>query len=56
MKVTKAVKEMQWQGQEMSIKYGKSQQQIAEGYEDLVKRGYISEQVLGAIGLNLKAR
>ncbi|GHV97322.1 hypothetical protein lacNasYZ03_05360 [Lactobacillus nasalidis] len=52
--VTKAVKEMQRQGQEMSIKYGKSQQQIAEGYEELVKRGYTSEQALGAMRTELE--
>lgn len=53
-KVTKNVKEMQHQGQEMSIKYGKSQQEIAEGYEDLVKRGYTSEQALGAMRTELE--
>lgn len=52
--VTKNVKEMQRQGQEMSIKYGKSQQEIAEGYEDLVKRGYTSEQALGAMRTELE--
>lgn len=53
-KVTKNVKEMQRQGRDMSIKYGKSQQQIAEGYEDLVKRGYTSEQALGAMRTELE--
>lgn len=52
--VTKNVKEMQRQGRDMSIKYGKSQQQIAEGYEDLVKRGYTSEQALGAMRTELE--
>lgn len=52
--VTKNVKEMQRQGQAMSIKYGKSQQDIAEGYEDLVKRGYTSKQALGAMRTELE--
>lgn len=54
VEVTKNVKEMQRQGRDMSIKYGKSQQQIAEGYEDLVKRGYTSEQALGAMRTELE--
>lgn len=54
VEVTKNVKEMQQQGRDMSIKYGKSQQQIAEAYEDLVKRGYTSEQALGAMRTELE--
>ena len=53
--VTKAVAEMQRQGREMSIKYGKSQESIAEAYEDLVKRGYTTKQALGAMQTELQA-
>lgn len=53
--VTKAIAEMQRQGRDMAIKYGKSQQEIAEGYEDLVKRGYSTRQALGALRTELQA-
>lgn len=53
--VTKTVKDMQAQGRDMSIKYGKSQQEIAEGYEDLVKRGYTAKQALGALKAEVQA-
>lgn len=53
--VTKSVMQMQSQGRDMSIKYGKSQQEIAEGYEDLVKRGYSTKQALGAMQTELQA-
>lgn len=53
--VTKTVKNMQAQGRDMSIKYGKSQQEIAEGYEDLVKRGYTAKQALGALKAEVQA-
>lgn len=53
--VTKSVTEMQRQGRDMSIKYGKSQQKIAEGYEDLIKRGYTTKQALGALQAELQA-
>lgn len=53
--VTKSVMQMQSQGHDMSIKYGKSQQAIAEGYEDLVKRGYTTKQALGAMETELQA-
>ncbi len=53
--VTKEVTEMQRQGRDMSIKYGKSQQEIAEGYEDLVKRGYTTKQAVGALQTELQA-
>ena len=53
--VTKQVTEMQRQGRDMSIKYGKSQQEIAEGYEDLVKRGYTTKQAVGALQTELQA-
>ena len=53
--VTKSVMEMQHQGRDMSIKYGKSQQEIAAGYEDLVKRGYTTKQAVGALQTELQA-
>lgn len=53
--VTKSITEMQRQGRDMSIKYGKSQEEIAEGYEDLVKRGYTTKQAVGALQTELQA-
>lgn len=53
--VTKSIAEMQRQGRDMAIKYGKSQQEIAEGYEDLVKRGYTTTQALGALRTEMQA-
>lgn len=52
---TKNVMAMQREGQAMSIKYGKSQQDIAEGYEDLVKRGYTTGQALSALTSEVQA-
>lgn len=43
------VNRMQEQGSELSVKYGVSQKNIAEGYQELVKRGYSSAQALGAM-------
>lgn len=51
----KNVTAMQREGQAMSIKYGKSQQEIAEGYEDLVKRGYTTGQALSALTSEVQA-
>jgi len=53
--VTKNVAEMQKDGQQYAIKYGKSQQEIADGYEDLTKRGYTTKQALGAMKSELQA-
>lgn len=50
----KNVTAMQRQGRDMSIKYGKSQQDIAEAFEDLVKRGYTTKQALGAMRTELQ--
>lgn len=52
---TKNVTAMQREGQAMSVKYGKSQQEIAEGYEDLVKRGYTTGQALSALKSEVQA-
>lgn len=51
----KNVNQMQADGAKYSVQYGKSQQSIADGYEDLVKRGYSSEQALGSMRSELQA-
>lgn len=51
---TKAVKEMQEDGVQYSVKYGKSQKDIADAYLELVKRGYTSQQALGAMKTELE--
>lgn len=53
--VTKNVARMQREGRSMSIQYGKSQQDIADSYEELVKRGYSTKQALGAMRTELQA-
>lgn len=53
--VTRNVNEMQKQGQILSIKYGVSQQKIADAYQELTKRGYTSSQSLGAMRTMLQA-
>ncbi|MFD1471526.1 phage tail tape measure protein [Companilactobacillus mishanensis] len=53
--VTRNVAEMQKDGQQYALKYGKSQNEIALGYQDLVKRGYNSKQALGAMRSELQA-
>jgi len=45
---TKNVTKMQRDGAKYSVKYGQSQQSIADGYQELVKRGYTSNQALAA--------
>jgi TP901 family phage tail tape measure protein len=49
------VKNMESDALTYSNKYGVSQQKIAEGYEELVKRGYTSKQALGAMKSELQA-
>lgn len=49
------VNKMQEQGSELSVKYGKTQKEIAYGYQELVKRGYTSAQALGALPTMLQA-
>lgn len=51
----KNVTAMQREGQTVSVRYGKSQQEIAEGYEDLVKRGYTTGQALSALTSEVQA-
>ncbi|WP_125589778.1 phage tail tape measure protein [Companilactobacillus jidongensis] len=52
---TRNVSKMQDDGQRYAMKYGKSQQEIADGYEDLIKRGYDTKQALGAMKSELQA-
>lgn len=47
--VTANVAKMQKDGETISLKYGKSQQEIADAYQDLVKRGDTSKQALGSM-------
>lgn len=42
------VNKMQSQGRKLSLKYGESQKGISAGYEELVRRGYTSNQALAA--------
>ncbi|MFT9004997.1 MAG: phage tail tape measure protein [Liquorilactobacillus hordei] len=49
------VKQMQKDALTYSNKYGVSQQEIAKGYTELVKRGYTSKQALGAMKSELEA-
>ncbi|MCT0045238.1 phage tail tape measure protein [Lactococcus lactis] len=49
------VNKMQEQGSELSVKYGKTQKEIADGYQELVKRGYTSSQALAALPTMLQA-
>ncbi|MFT9451786.1 phage tail tape measure protein [Liquorilactobacillus ghanensis] len=51
----RGVNEMEKDALTYSNKYGVSQQSIARGYEDLVKRGYSSKQALGAMKYELEA-
>ncbi|WP_311408617.1 phage tail tape measure protein [Liquorilactobacillus uvarum] len=51
----KNVAQMQKDGEQYSLKYGKSQQAIAEQYQELVKRGYSSKEALGAMNSELQA-
>ncbi|ORM91146.1 phage tail tape measure protein [Lentilactobacillus parabuchneri] len=44
----KATSEMQERGAKLSMHYGVAQQQVAAGYEELVRRGYTANQALAA--------
>ena len=46
---------MQKDAKKYSLEYGESQNDIAKGYEELVKRGYSSKQSLGAMRNELEA-
>lgn len=49
------IKKMSRDAEIYSNRYGVSQQKIANGYQDLIKRGYTSRQALGAMNNELKA-
>lgn len=53
--VQKAVNNMQKDGKKYSIEYGESQKVIADGYQELIKRGYSSNQALGSMKSILQA-
>lgn len=53
--VTKEVSEMQKDGRKYSIQYAQSQDSIAKGYQELIKRGYDGKQSLGAMKAILQA-
>ncbi|GAX05365.1 phage tail tape measure protein [Secundilactobacillus pentosiphilus] len=49
------VNRMQKEGSKYSVQYGVSQEKIAGGYQELIKRGYSSTQALGAMKSMLQA-
>lgn len=51
----RATKQMQADGEKYSVKYGKTQKEIATNYQELVKRGYTSAQALGSMNSMVKA-
>lgn len=51
----KAVTEMQKDGQKYSVKYGISQKEIAEQYQDLIKRGHTAKESLAVMRTELQA-
>ena len=53
--VTHEVTGMQKDGRKYSIQYAESQQNIANGYQELIKRGYSGKQSLGAMNSILQA-
>lgn len=53
--VAKEVAQMQKDGRRYSIQYAESQHNIAEGYQELIKRGYDGKQSLGAMKSVLQA-
>ena len=53
--VTHEVTGMQKDGRKYSIQYAESQQNIASGYQELIKRGYSGKQSLGAMNSILQA-
>ena len=53
--VTKKVADMQKDGREMSLKYGISQEKIADAYQELVKRGDNSSQALASMRSEVQA-
>ncbi|UNB88610.1 phage tail tape measure protein [Lactiplantibacillus plantarum] len=51
----KAVTEMQKDGQKYSVKYGLSQKEIAEQYQDLIKRRHTAKESLAVMKTELQA-
>lgn len=51
----KNVNKMQADGKKLSVEYGVSQSKIGDAYQELVKRGYSSEQALGSMKSMLQA-
>lgn len=51
----KEVNQMYSDGEKYSVKYAESQQTIAQGYQELIKRGYDGRQALGAMKSILEA-
>lgn len=51
----RGVANMERDAEKYSNHYGVSQQKIAEGYQELIKRGYTSKQALGAMRSELEA-
>ncbi|WP_455583474.1 phage tail tape measure protein [Lactiplantibacillus pentosus] len=51
----KSVTEMQKDGQKYSVKYGVSQKEIAEQYQDLIKRGHTAKESLAVMKTELQA-
>ncbi|MDR3241343.1 MAG: phage tail tape measure protein [Lactobacillaceae bacterium] len=53
--VQKDINAMRENGRNISLKYGISQKEIADGYEELIRRGYDGQQSLGAMNDIVKA-
>lgn len=53
--VIKSISAMQKDGKKYSVEYGESQKNIANGYQELIKRGYTGQQSLGAMKSILQA-
>ena len=51
---TRVISKMQADGEKYSLRYGKSQKEIADAYLELVKRGYSGQQALGAMNTELQ--
>lgn len=49
VEVTKNISEMRENGRQISLKYGISQKEIADGYEELIRRGYDGSQAVSAM-------
>lgn len=54
VEVQKNVNQMQADGKKLSVEYGVSQEKIAKGYQELIKRGYTSAEALGAMKTELQ--